>query len=1221
MGTLYEDFTNIYPVSKTLRFELIPESETKFFLEKNGVLNSDEKRAEDYKRLKELLDRYYKAYIEEALKDVHLEGLDNYVSLYNIRQRNEEENASFKECQGSLRKQIVGFLEAGEKYGVLFKEEVVKKELPAFLTEKEDVEIAKSFKGFTTMCQGFWENRKNMFSDEEKATAIAYRIIHENLPKYIHNMKVFHSQIKPKMASELEDINGVLLDLAGVDTVDKVFSLDYFCSTLSQSGIEAYNYVLDGITRENKEKIQGLNELINLHNQNNPDDKVALLQQLYKQILSERSSVSFAEEKFDSDSEVINALNVLYDEFSLRITAENDSLCKMISKIEEYDAEGIFIKNGAGITDFSNKVFGEYRRIQSAWYDQYDVLHSEERTTNKYEEKRRSAYKHVESFSIELISSVTDTDTSKRIKDIVSDLRSKVHESFIEIQPLLTAGYTGSGKMIYDTKAVSLIKGLLDSMKELESFLRLFQGSGNESERDEMFYGEYAKYLMSLDRLIIIYNMTRNYMTKKAYSKEKVKLTFDSPTLLDGWDLNKETQNKAVILRKEGIYYLGIMEKRSNKVFVDYPGESEDCFEKLEYKQLSKAFMNLPRVFFAKKNIDYYAPSKVMKKHYDEKTHLKGKNFNLKHCHELIDFFKRSIEKNPDWKIFDFEFSDTSEYKDINDFYSEVDAQGYKASFRKVDTAYVRELVREGRLYLFKIYNKDFSPYSKGRPNLHTIYWKALFEERNMAETVYKLNGRAELFYRKKSISDTDRIVHAANIPIENRQGSTGKAESLFNYDIIKDCRYTVDKFQFHVPITMNCNADGRTRINSEVRKAVKHSSNMHIIGIDRGERHLLYLTVIDLEGNIKEQFSLNEILNEYNGTIHRVNYHDLLDKKEKERLEARQEWRTIENIKELKEGYLSHVVHVITKLMLKYNAIVVMEDLNTGFKRGRQKVEKQVYQKFEKALIDKLNYLVHKEVGDDDLGGKYRALQLTEQFKSFKSMGKQNGMLFYVPAWNTSKMDPTTGFVNLLYPKYESVTKAKAFINKIKDIRFLEEEDSGYFTFDIDYSDYTNKAEGSQTEWTVCSYGPRIITKRNSAGYWEDQTIDLTEQFKMLFESESIDLTGGLKKQILNVTNANFFKELMRLIKYMLQMRNSQTNGLVDYMQSPVKNKSGVFYNSNDVENGELPENADANGAYNIARKGLWIVKQFKEAPEDKLDQTKIAISNAEWLRFAQRI
>ena len=49
--------------------------------------------------------------------------------------------------------------------------------------------------------------------------------------------------------------------------------------------------------------------------------------------------------------------------------------------------------------------------------------------------------------------------------------------------------------------------------------------------------------------------------------------------------------------------------------------------------------------------------------------------------------------------------------------------------------------------------------------------------------------------------------------------------------------------------------------------------------------------------------------------------------------------------------------------MVIDYNAIIVMEDLNKGFKRGRFKVERQVYQKFENMLISKLNYLVFKSV------------------------------------------------------------------------------------------------------------------------------------------------------------------------------------------------------------------------------------------------------------------
>lgn len=55
--------------------------------------------------------------------------------------------------------------------------------------------------------------------------------------------------------------------------------------------------------------------------------------------------------------------------------------------------------------------------------------------------------------------------------------------------------------------------------------------------------------------------------------------------------------------------------------------------------------------------------------------------------------------------------------------------------------------------------------------------------------------------------------------------------------------------------------------------------------------------------------------------------------------------------------------------MVVKYNAIIAMEDLNYGFKRGRFKVERQVYQKFETMLISKLNYLADKSQAVDEPG------------------------------------------------------------------------------------------------------------------------------------------------------------------------------------------------------------------------------------------------------------
>lgn len=533
-----------------------------------------------------------------------------------------------------------------------------------------------------------------------------------------------------------------------------------------------------------------------------------------------------------------------------------------------------------------------------------------------------------------------------------------------------------------------------------------------------------------------------------------------------------------------------------------------------------------------------------------------------------------------------------------------------------VSVAYIDKLVNEGEMYLFQIYNKDFSEYSKGTPNMHTLYWKALFDDRNLVDMVYKLNGQAELFYRKKSL-DSIRPTHPANQPIKNKNKNNKKKESLFEYDLVKDRRYTVDKFMFHVPITMNFKNAGLEKINQQVREYLQQADDTHIIGIDRGERHLLYLVVIDMHGNIKEQFSLNEIVNECSGNTYHTNYHALLDAREEERLNARRSWQTIESIKELKEGYLSQVIHRITQLMVKYHAIVVLEDLSMGFMRGRQKVEKQVYQKFEKMLIDKLNYLVDKKVDVSQPGGLLNAYQLTNKFESFQSSEKQSGFVFYIPAWNTSKIDPVTGFVNLLDTRYQNVEKARAFFSKFDAIRYNKDKD--WFEFGVDYDNFNKKAEGTMTKWTLCTQGVRICTFRNAEknSQWDTQEVDLTTEMKSLFGQSQIDVNGNLKEAICSQSDKTFFMRLLHLLKLMLQMRNSITGTEIDYLVSPVADGNGNFYDSRKCDS-TLPKNADANGAYNIARKGLMLLRQMKTA--DNLTDVKFDMTNRTWLKFAQQ-
>ena len=1233
----FNDLTGLYSLSKTLRFELKPVGKTKDNIETKGIIAQDEKRAEEYKKVKDIIDRYHKKFIEMCLANLKLktisdgnnDSLKEYVTLASKANKDEKEDNDFKDVKTALRKQIVDAFKKGGSYSDLFKKELIQVHLPDFVTDEQEKQMVENFGKFTTYFTGFNENRQNMYSDEEKSTSIAYRLIHENLPMFIDNIKSFAKIAEHEDIDFFPDIeNGFKEELKRLkaQSISEVFDLANFTNTLTQSQIDSYNAIIGARHDENGDKVQGINQYVNLYNQKNKDARLPLLKPLYKMILSDRVALSWLPEEFATDEEMLNAINEAHE--NLKSVLEKVRV--LLLNIGNYDTEHIYIANDKGLTDISQQIFGQYdvytSAIKAELRDSITPSAKERKDPELLEKRINDIFKASKSFSIEYLNSHVDSD--KTIQSYYKELGaydrngeerinlfSQIELAYVDAHDVLLGKHTNLNQ---SEDSIKKIKALLDAYKELQHFIKPLLGNGDEADKDNEFDAKLRAIWDELDIVTPLYDKVRNRLTRKPYSTEKIKLNFDNAQLLNGWDMNKEPDCTSVLLRKDGQYYLAIMDKKSNHAFdIDELPCDGECYDKMDYKLLPGANKMLPKVFFSKSRIKEFAPSNEICDAYQKGTHKKGANFSIKDCRRLIDFFKDSIAKHEDWSKFPFTFSDTSTYEDISGFYREVEQQGYMLGYRKVSVSFINQLVDEGKLYLFQIWNKDFSEYSKGTPNMHTLYWKMLFDERNLANVVYKLNGQAEVFYRKRSLDLNKTTIHRANQPIANKNIQNEKRESTFCYDIVKNRRYTVDKFQFHVPITINFKATGSDNINASVLDVIRNNGIEHIIGIDRGERHLLYLSLIDMKGNIVKQMTLNDIINEYKGNTYTTNYKELLQAREGDRKEARQNWQKIENIKELKEGYLSQVVHVITKMMVEYKAIVVLEDLNGGFMRGRLKIERQVYEKFEKMLIDKLNYYVDKQKDVNDNGGLLHAYQLASKFDTFKKLGKQSGCLFYIPAWNTSKIDPVTGFVNMLDTRYENADKARKFFSKFKSINY--NADKNWFEFVIDdYSKFTDKAKDTRTDWVLCTYGTRIKTFRNpeKLNQWDNKEIVLADEFKKVFMEAGIDINGNLKEAICTLTEKKHLESLMQLMKLLVQMRNSETNSEVDYLLSPVADTEGNFYDSRNCGD-NLPKDADANGAYNIARKGLWAVMKIKASkPGENL---KLGISNREWLQFAQ--
>lgn len=1211
----YDELTKQYPISKTLRNELVPVGKTLENIKFNQIIESDKKRKDDYKKVKVIFDEYHKLVINTSLKNVNLSHLDAFVDLYFKNKKTDAENKKMKDEQTALRKEIVAALKKHENYGILEKKEIIQK-LDHFVTTEEEHDALSSFSDFFTYLKGYTTVRANLYSDEEKSSTVAYRMIHENLPRFLDNIIAYRM------------IRDAKLQVEGMseEDIDTLFIVDTYNFLLTQEKIELYN-----------KNIGSINSAINLYNQQNKTvRKLPMLKVLYKQILSDRAETFIAE--FGNDSEVIENLESLFSEIINFI--ESETFNAFLEELKVSQGKGVYVKNNTDMTSLSVIVSDSWRTLTDMISADYDANYTGKKSGEKYEEEKEKLLKKIDSYELHNFIQLGLTDLIDkyivRINEVIALTIEKIGICRNKLEQ-----HDMTKKLAKNISAVDAVKEALDTIKSLERDLKVLLGSGKEVEKNYVFYGLLDVVIQNVSCVDNLYNMTRNYLTKKPFSTDKVKLNFNKSTFLGSWDRNMERAYLCVLFEKDKHYYLGIMDSHHTDLFLDYPsGDGKHVYKKMEFRQAADPQKDVQNLMVidgktVKKNgrkdktppfenselerlKNLYLPEEINRIRKKKSYSKLSPDFCKEDLIRYIEYYKqRVIEYFSDYS---FEFKEVSEYNDFGEFTDHVNSQAYQIKFVDVDETYVYSLVDAGKLYLFRIHNKDFSDSSKGNINLHTIYFKMLFDERNLKNVVYKLNGGAEVFYRPASIEKDEMIIHKAGEPIENKNPlrKKEKSSSVMPYDIVKDRRYTEDKFMLHVPITMNFGALGANKYNDRVNNVLRNSENVHVIGIDRGERNLLYVVVVDSDGNIVEQISLNSIVN--NEYKIETDYHALLKEKENSRDKARKDWKTIENIKELKEGYLSQVVHVISQLVIKYNAIVCLEDLKDGFMRGRQKVERQVYQKFEKMLIDKLNYLVvdkdREQKNPEKVGGALNALQLTAPFTSFKELGKQTGIIYYVPAYLTSKIDPTTGFSNLF--KHKNKEDAKSFFNKFDCITYNSSSD--YFEFSFDYKKFTAKADGTQTKWVACSHGKRIRRFRNEAinNNWDEEEIELTLKFKELFDTYGIKYFDGkdIKEDVLDIDDAKFYKKLMGLFNLMMQMRNSSNDGKKDYIISPIMNAHNEFFDSS-KGNKQLPCDADANGAYNIARKGLWILEQIAcSEPDTKI---RLAMTNKEWLSYAQ--
>lgn len=1295
-GSNYDEFIALSKVQKTLRNELKPTPFTAEHIKQRGIISEDEYRAQQSLELKKIADEYYRNYITHKLNDINnLDFYNLFDAIEEKYKKNDKDNRDKLDLvEKSKRGEIAKMLSADDNFKSMFEAKLITKLLPDYVERNytgEDKEKALEtlalFKGFTTYFTDYFNIRKNMFKENGGASSICYRIVNVNASIFYDNLKTFMC-IKEKAETEIALIEEELTELLDSWRLEHIFSEDYYNELLAQKGIDYYNQICGDV-----------NKHMNLYcQQNKLKANVFKMTKLQKQIMGISEKAFEIPPMYQNDEEVYAAFNGFISR--LEEVKLIDRLGNVLQNSNIYDTAKIYI-NARCYTNVSSYVYGGWGVIESAieryWYN---TIAGKGQSKAKKIEKAKKDNKFMSVKELDSIVSDYEPDyfNASNMDDDNSGRAFSGHgvlgyfnkmSKLLANMSLHTITYDSGDSLIENKETALNIKKDLDDIMSIYHWLQTFI-IDEVVEKDNAFYAELEDIYYELENVVTLYDRIRNYVTRKPYSTQKFKLNFASPTLASGWSRSKEFDNNAIILLRNNKYYIAIFNVNNKPDKQIIKGSEEQRlstdYKKMVYNLLPGPNKMLPWVFI-KSNTGKrdYNPSSYILEGYEKNRHIKSSgNFDINYCHDLIDYYKACINKHPEWKNYGFKFKETTQYNDIGQFYKDVEKQGYSISWAYISEADINRLDEEGKIYLFEIYNKDLSSHSTGKDNLHTMYLKNIFSEDNLKNICIELNGNAELFYRKSSMKRN--ITHKKDTVLVNKTyiNEAGVRVSLtdedyikvYNYynndyvidvekdkklveilerighrknpiDIIKDKRYTEDKYFLHFPITINYGVDDEN-INAKMIEYIAKHNNMNVIGIDRGERNLIYISVINNKGNIIEQKSFN-LVNNYD-------YKNKLKNMEKTRDNARKNWQEIGKIKDVKNGYLSGVISKIARMVVDYNAIIVMEDLNRGFKRGRFKVERQVYQKFENMLISKLNYLVFKEKKADENGGILKGYQLTYLPKSALQIGKQCGCIFYVPAAYTSKIDPATGFINIFdFKKYSGsainakVKDKKEFLMSMNSIRYVNEGSAEYekighrqlFAFSFDYNNFkTYNVSIPVNEWTTYTYGERI-KKLYKDGRWSgSEVLNLTEDLIELMEQYGIEYKDGhdIREDISHMDemrNADFICNLFEKFKYTVQLRNSKSEAEgddYDRLVSPVLNSHNGFFDSSDYKENEksddiiddkqiMPKDADANGAYCIALKGLYEINKIKEnwSDDKKLKESELYIGVTEWLDYIQ--
>ena len=819
---LFDGLTRQFRLSKTLRFELIPQGRTAETIKKENLIGRSEEdklegsevdRNEHYKEIKQLLDAMHRRFLDDAL-DLSKHSMERRTELSEEILRNHAElmdgkkdrqitskvlpklfNETIQRWRDEYKRRLPELLnkeiaelktkqiqtpQKAEYYARVIarlekKIKKIEKTAPKFSSAKslytetepplemlewvlregwidQDLErldmdknqalrsIIPAFDSFSTYLTGYNENRANVYDAQSaKKTSILHRTYVENLTFYADNSTLLKQMLdrREKLLRDHPDLS--LPDIAELHqmlereeaTLDDLLKIENYIPFMNQSGIDRYNRILGGgIADAGKVRSKGINQFIKETRDaaGAKSKDFPMLHPLYKQILSLREEKSYAA-KYSTDQELLNDLKSITTDDPERFTHFNRITGTFLDDLNPDDL------NTLKLTEDQLRILSAGLFGGEGWF----VLLSRAQPPNT-KKKSQKIKLNLSCFEADTRARNTEQD-DHRLQDEFKEVNGNLVIAYLKSalttygRALETARTTllQSGILDLDAldtrhrddvqqgggKQIAIIKAYLDARNDMAGFVKKWKLDDKLNKNELAIQWNAGMNRIADDQTIFpLYNRARNYLTQKRPPSENIRITFQAPTFLNGWDQNREQANLGILLERDGLYYLGVLHPKHKKL-LDYAENDKDspkaeaaktalreeiyasageaAYRKMTYKLLPDPGKMLPKVFFSKmwKETKFAPPAQIL-----DIVESKRHKTDPRSMAALIDYYREALPRYPGWRCYHFTpnmFKPGIEYRDINEFFDEVSELGYQITFDNIRTSYIDRLVEEGK--------------------------------------------------------------------------------------------------------------------------------------------------------------------------------------------------------------------------------------------------------------------------------------------------------------------------------------------------------------------------------------------------------------------------------------------------------------------------------------------------------------------------------------------